>query len=90
MNININIFETVPGKKKYQQFLDHCALRRQYFFMLKKCGVDTCDICRPIRGMNYSATALHFLPGEFSKVPNFNLFNHNQNNIIALYFSCSY
>lgn len=40
----------LSGKKDYQQWLNHCTVRRQHFFMIKKCGKASCNLCRPIRG----------------------------------------
>ena|SRR5277367_903426 len=29
--------------------MEHCCRKRLYFFEIKKCGNDECNICRPIR-----------------------------------------
>jgi hypothetical protein len=29
--------------------MDHCCCRHHYFFEIKKCGKDGCDICKPVR-----------------------------------------
>ena len=29
--------------------MDHCCRRRHYFFEIKKCGKDGCEICKPTR-----------------------------------------
>ena len=39
----------LPGKKDLQAFLKHCCIRRHYSFQVKKCGSDSCSICRPPR-----------------------------------------
>ncbi|CAC5421870.1 unnamed protein product [Mytilus coruscus] len=56
--------KSLSGKKNYQEFLNHCTVRRQYFFMIKKCGKADCNICRPVRGPwgQEAFNEVHFLP----------------------------
>ncbi|GET01947.1 uncharacterized protein LOC111130598 [Rhizophagus clarus] len=39
----------VANKPKLQEFMEHCCQKCLYFFEIKKCGNDECNICRPIR-----------------------------------------
>lgn len=34
---------------KIKEFLSHCTRERHYFFEIKKCGQETCTICKPLR-----------------------------------------
>ena len=36
-------------RPKLKEFLDHCCQSRHYSFCIKKCGSDSCTICRPLR-----------------------------------------
>ena len=43
-------------------FIKHCCMARHYSFQIKKCGVPSCEICKPVR-MDWDVfTTLHFLP----------------------------
>ena len=33
----------------FHKFLSHCTRERHYFFEVKKCGQETCTICKPLR-----------------------------------------
>jgi hypothetical protein len=37
------------AKPKLKVFFDHCCTKRQYFFMIKKCGSSSCDTCKAPR-----------------------------------------
>ena len=39
----------IKDKENLQAFLSHCCQARKYSFCIKKCGVDSCTICRPVR-----------------------------------------
>ena len=39
----------LPGKQDLQAFMKHCCVRRHYSFQVKKCGSDSCSMCRPPR-----------------------------------------
>ncbi|GBC01659.1 hypothetical protein RclHR1_04280016 [Rhizophagus clarus] len=39
----------VANKPKLQEFMEHCCQKCLYFFEIKKCGNNECNICRPIR-----------------------------------------
>ena len=39
--------KAVESKKDLRAYLDHCCVRRNYFFAIKKCGDVTCKICGP-------------------------------------------
>ena len=43
-------------------FLDHCCTRKQYIFEIKKCGIATCTICRPVCLPHCIFSEVHFLP----------------------------
>ncbi|UZO25596.1 uncharacterized protein OCT59_017861 [Rhizophagus irregularis] len=35
---------------KFNEFYDHCCQKRHYFFEIKKCGNEFCEICQPLSG----------------------------------------
>ena len=41
--------KNLPSKQGLMAFLKHCCTRRHYSFQIKKCGSDTCDICKPVK-----------------------------------------
>ena len=41
--------KNLPSKQGRMAFLKHCCTRRHYSFQIKKCGSDTCDICKPVK-----------------------------------------
>ena len=47
---------------KLQSFLKHCCHERHYFFDIKKCGEDSCSICKPSRLPEDLFTKLDHLP----------------------------
>ena len=50
------------------QFLSHCCQVRHYSFTIKKCGVSSCRLCKPVRMAQEKLDALSVLldrvPGE--------------------------
>ena len=52
----------LPGKKDLNAFLQHCCTRRHYSFQIKKCGSDSCTICRPPRLPKQVFNSLSVLP----------------------------
>jgi len=49
----------LKGKKSLEKFLDHCCVSRHYFFVIKKCGTQDCDICSPPRSPPEVFASLH-------------------------------
>ena len=41
--------KSVKNYENLQKFFDHCCQARHYSFCIKKCVVDGCNICKPIR-----------------------------------------
>lgn len=41
--------EPLKSHKQLQDYMKHCCVQRQYFFCIKKCGVQGCKICKPPR-----------------------------------------
>jgi len=52
----------LPAKTGFVAFLRHCCVVRHYSFQIKKCGLDTCSICKPVRLSKESFLKLHYLP----------------------------
>ena len=52
----------IKNKTDLQKFLDHCCVFRHYSFLIKKCGSDDCDVCKPVRLPAECFSTLHFLP----------------------------
>ena len=52
----------LPTKLGLLTFLQHCCVVRHYSFQIKKCGLDTCDICKPVRMSKEFFSKLCFLP----------------------------
>jgi hypothetical protein len=44
------------------EFFNHCCHSRHYFFEIRKCGIETCNICKPIRSDPETFFKLHNLP----------------------------
>lgn len=34
-------------RKRLQEYLDHCCVRRHYYFLIQKCGAADCSMCLP-------------------------------------------
>ena len=56
--------KALQGKPRLQKFLNHCTTRRNYFFMVKKCGEVECEVCRPPRLPMDIFKRVHRFPGE--------------------------
>jgi hypothetical protein len=54
--------EHLLHKEGLRKFIDHCCIRRHYFFVVKKCGLTTCDICGPPRLPERVFSSLYTLP----------------------------
>ena len=39
--------QLIKSKDKFNAFIDHCCVKRHYFFAIKKCGADDCELCAP-------------------------------------------
>ena len=39
----------IENKLKLKEFYQHCCRSRHYFFSIKKCGEETCEVCKPLR-----------------------------------------
>ena len=50
----------VSKKPALCAFLEHCCIARHYSFQVKKCGIPTCHICKPVR-MNADQLCTTFL-----------------------------
>ena len=47
---------------KKPAFLEHCCIARHYSFQVKKCGIPTCNICKPVRMNADIFSTLHYIP----------------------------
>lgn len=54
--------KNIDSKEDLVRFMNHCCSHRHYSFQIKKCGSDTCMVCKPVRLPSDVFTALHFLP----------------------------
>ena len=54
--------EHLLHKEGLRTFIDHCCVRRHYVFVVRKCGVSTCDICGPPCLPESVFSSLHTLP----------------------------
>ncbi|XP_070538845.1 uncharacterized protein [Ptychodera flava] len=52
----------LQGKTKLQAFLNHCTVRRHYYFMISKCGDISCKLCKPPRLPQDVFQGIHKLP----------------------------
>ena len=52
----------VNDKADLQAFMSHCCQVRKYSFCIKKCGVDSCSICKPVRMDRTVFATLRHLP----------------------------
>ena len=52
----------LPNFPQLVQFLSHCCQVRHYSFTIKKCGVSSCSLCRPVRMPREAFDTLSFLP----------------------------
>ena len=54
--------KSVHSKPGLAAFLQHCCTCRHYLFQIKKCGSETCDICKPVRLPKEVFNSLQILP----------------------------
>lgn len=59
--------EHLKSRKQLQDFMKHCCVQRQYFFCIKKCGVQGCKICKPPRLPSIVCAKLSFFPDPLKK-----------------------
>ena len=52
----------IPNFPQLVQFLSHCCQVRHYSFTIKKYGVLSCSLCRPVRMQREAFDTLSFLP----------------------------
>ena len=52
----------LESKKDLNTYLKHCCIQRHYSFQIKKCGSDTCNLCKPLRMSKEIFSKLHCLP----------------------------
>ena len=62
----------LPNFPQLVQFLSHCCQVRHYSFTIKKCGVSSCSLCRPVQIPREAFDTLSFLPdnGPVQRVRN--------------------
>ena len=50
-SLTITDIQQIHLKKlpKLFEFMDHCCIKRRYFFCIKKCGMADCLMCKPPR-----------------------------------------
>lgn len=49
-------------RTKLQEYMNHCCVRRKYFFCIRKCGVADCAMCLPPKLPPEIFQQLHFFP----------------------------
>ena len=54
--------DDVRRRPKLTQYLAHCCYQRTYFFSVKKCGIQNCEICLPPRSSAQDFERLGHLP----------------------------
>ena len=54
--------KNITSKQGLAAFLEHCCTRHHYCFQIKKCGSDSCDICKPVRLPKDTFAKIHLLP----------------------------
>ena len=62
LSIDDTTKQLVAKKPDLCAFLKHCCQSRHYSFQIKKCGMPSCTICRPVRMCMNVFSTLHFLP----------------------------
>ena len=60
LTINDTSKSVLDKKEKLKSFYDHCCQVRHYSFCIKKCGVLTCEICKPVRMDSELFKGMHF------------------------------
>ena len=54
--------KSLPSKHGLVAFLNHCCTCRHYSFQIKKCGSDTCNMCKQVKLPKEVFDTLHVLP----------------------------
>ncbi len=54
--------KNIKNKDDLKSFFDHCCQARHYSFSIKKCGEDSCAICKPVRMPKEEFEKLKHLP----------------------------
>ena len=62
LTMNDTTKKLVSKKPALCAFLEHCCIARHYSFQVKKCGIPTCNICKPVRMNADIFSTLHYLP----------------------------
>ena len=57
-----NCVDDLRKRPKLTQYLAHCCRQRTYFFSVKKCGSQNCEICLPPRSIAQDFERLGHLP----------------------------
>ena len=57
----------LKSRTRLNTFMDHCCVRRQYFFSIKKCGAEDCQFCKPPR-LPLDVLQLKVFPDPVKKV----------------------
>ena len=52
----------IKKKPKIGDLLKHCCKSRHYSFQVKKCGLPSCTLCKPVRMDQETFSNLHYLP----------------------------
>ena len=52
----------ISHMERLKKFYDHCCCMRHYFFSIKKCGKDGCDMCKPVRMSEEDFAKLKHMP----------------------------
>lgn len=64
----------IENTLKLKAFYNHCCRSRHYFFSIKKCVEDSCDICKPLRMVKEDFSSIkhgaedHYLPFQEAKI----------------------
>ena len=57
----------LKSRPALQSFMEHCCIERRYFFCIKKCGKEDCDICESPRLPQTEFSRLNFFPDPMKK-----------------------
>ena len=52
----------IRDKENLKIFYDHCCRTRHYFFSIKKCGEDNCEVRKPLRMSKEDFTKIKHMP----------------------------
>jgi hypothetical protein len=58
----------LKSREKLSEFMEHCCVRRRYFFSIKKCGKGDCQFCKPPRLPQDVFERLSVFPDSVKKV----------------------